>query len=100
MKAIPAMAAYESWKPTDRNDCGSTQSCTTNAEKNRVPVSHERPESLAASRRIMNRNALTMESPAPVARVYMPQRITMVDERILPATGLLPIIPDAFDTRL
>ena len=85
MKAIPAIAAYDSWNPTDRKDCGSMQSCMNKAERKIVPVSHERPECLAASRRIMNSNALTMESPAPVARVYMKQRITVVAERILPA---------------
>lgn len=100
MKAMPAIAAYDSWKPTELNDCGAMQSCMTNADKRSVPVSQERPECLAASRRIMNRNALTMESPAPVARVYMPQRITMAVERALVAAVLLPMIRSTFEVRL
>lgn len=69
MNAIPAIAAYDSWNPTVRTDSGQMQSCITSAVSSTFPVLRYLPVSRAASFSVMNRNALTMEGPAPVARV-------------------------------
>ena len=38
MNAIPAMAAYESWKPTDVTDSGEMTSCMNKAARSMLPV--------------------------------------------------------------
>ena len=69
MKAMPAMAAYDSWNPTSRMADGSIARCMTSAESSTVPVLLKRPCRRALSPSRMNRKALTIDAPAPVARV-------------------------------
>lgn len=69
MNAIPAIAAYDSWNPTDFIDEGDRQSCMTSAVSSTFPVLLYLPLRRADSLRRMNRNALTIEGLAPVAIV-------------------------------
>ena len=69
MNAIPAMAAYESWKLTDRTESGSMMTCIRSEAISNCLRLCRRPVIRAASPRNMNMKARTIEGPAPVARV-------------------------------
>ena len=69
MKAMPAMAAYESWKPTSLTADGSRVRCMSRDVKSTVPVLLNLPCRRAVSPMNMKRKALTMDGPAPVASV-------------------------------
>ena len=96
MNAIPAIAAYESWNPTSRSDEGDSVRCISRAAIRTVPVLLKRPHSRAVSPMRMNRNALTIDAPAPVARVYRPHARTIVIERAARAEGLFPSTESSF----
>ena len=78
MKAIPAMAAYDSWNPTSLMDCGVIVRWIRSADMSIVPKFLELFAILALSPSRMKRNARTMDAPAPVAKVYRPQRRTVL----------------------
>ena len=69
MNAIPAIAVYDSWKPTERIDEGEMHSWSVRAVINMCSVLRDLPDSLALSFRIIKRKALTKDGPAPVASV-------------------------------
>lgn len=72
MKAIPAIAAYDSWKLTECMEDGEMVRCIIKAENRSDAVVGLRRVIAADSLRRMKMKALTIEGPAPVATVYMP----------------------------
>lgn len=92
MNAIPAIAAYDSWKPTSWSACGSMTRCMSSEVMRTVPVFLKRLYILAVSPVRMKTNALTIDAPAPVARVYSPQTRIVAEDRIFCAHGEFPIM--------
>lgn len=90
MNAIPAIAAYESWNPTSLDDPGENSSWTNRDVMRIVAMFLLRPVSRAVSLIRMNRNALVIEAPAPVAAVYVPHAMIRNNALIFFAAGLLP----------
>ena len=91
MKAIPVIAAYESWKLISDNESGAM---TRWIRREAIRIEHalrKRPVMSAVSPRRMNRNARTIEGPAPTANVYMPHADIVMTERKRRAEGELPI---------
>lgn len=87
MKAIPAIAAYDSWKLIECMDDGAIARWMIRAENRIDEVSGLRRVIDAASLKRMKMNALTIEGPAPVAAVYMPHNVT--SEMLLNIAALL-----------
>ena len=96
MKAIPAIAAYERWKPASRMDCDAMMRCISNDARSIEPVLCIRPLALAASPMTMNRKARTIDAPAPVARTYRPHAAIVMHGRIMRKIEEFPKMDSAF----
>ena len=97
MNAMPTIAAYESWNPASLMAAGVMQSWMTSAVRSTLPVLLYLPQSRAVSFKMMKRNALTSEGPAPVARVYVPQMMIVRTDLIRMARGSEPVIDNRRD---
>lgn len=94
------MAAYDSWNPVSAALSGDNVSCIVSAANRIPPVLLCLPEIVAASPRMMNRNALEIDGPAPVAAVYIPQRQMISVDLAFLADGLFPRNESRYDMRL
>lgn len=92
MKAIPAIAAYESWKLMVLTDDGEKKVCIISETRRVFPMLLYRPVMRAVSPIVMNRRARTVDGAAPVAKVYKPQNVTMMVDLKDDAAGLFPIM--------
>ena len=77
-------------------DCGDIVRWIRRADMSVVPRLLELLAILALSPISMKRNARTMDAPAPVAKVYRPQRSTVLAERMVCARGEFPSMDRIF----
>ena len=85
--AIPAMAAYESWKPMLDMSVGIKVRCIMRLDAMVVFRSDFLCSSLAASPVMMNMRARVIDAPAPVAKEYAAHVVMQIAERIDAAFG-------------
>ena len=97
IQAIPAIAAYDSWKPMLEMSAGFTVRCIMMEDASVVFRSGLRCSRMPVSRIIMKMRALIIDAPAPVAREDIVHTLMHSRERKVLAFWEFPAIPDSFD---
>lgn len=97
IQAMPAIAAYESWKPMLEMSSGFKVRCIMSEDASVVFRSGLRCSRMPVSRMIMKMRALIIDAPAPVAKEYMVHTLMHSRDRKVFAFRELPAAPDSFD---
>lgn len=97
MKAMPITAAYESWNPISLMDSVQRSNWMKRDTESTCAKLLCLPHNFAVSPTSMNSNARIMDAPAPVAAVYIPHIVMVINARILLAFALWPSIVRSFE---
>ena len=97
IQAMPAIAAYESWKPMLEMSSGFKVRCIMSEDASVVFRSGFRCSRMPVSRMIMKIRALIIDAPAPVAKEYMVHTLMHSRDRKVFAFRELPAASDSFD---